>query len=194
VVLGHLFLISQHLHGAGLALYRANMKQSHQLTQDQEKEDDEEWEKRLLDGGQYTRTQQDKIKMDKEKDRKRRSTGEKKTSEIVLLDFMRQVVLLTVKKHHVPKGKVVSQADACSVLGHLRATQLKPGGKLTRPVLETVRYDIGDHLPRNTKEKGVCKECRKHSFFRCIRCKVSLHAECFYLLHTPEHLRVEVED
>jgi hypothetical protein len=78
--------------------------------------------KRLLDVGQYMKTQQDKMKKDREKDRQRRRMEEKKTSEIPLLDFMRQVVLLTVKKHGVPKGKVVSQADACSVLGLPRAT------------------------------------------------------------------------
>jgi hypothetical protein len=42
------------------------------------------------------------MKKDREKDRKRRRSEEKMTSEIPLLDFLRQVVLLTVKKHGIP--------------------------------------------------------------------------------------------
>ena len=101
---------------------------------------------------------------------------------------MGQVVELTIKKLAVAKGTVVPQSEASARLGIPPASKLTAGGWLTGPVLQSVRYNSGDHLPRKTKVKGIGKDCRNRSFFRCICCQVSLHPECFYSFHTPEHL------
>ena len=107
-----------------------------------------------------------------------RRNEEKKKEEIPLLDFMRLVVEMTVMKHAGNKEAVVSQKEASSTLA--------PG------TLKEVKFDCGDHLIILTSTKGVCKFCKeqngeeKRTKFRCARCNVALHAECFYRFHMPE--------
>jgi len=74
------------------------------------------------------------------------------------------------------------------------AGPLTPGEKLGAAALLHVRYDSGRHLPQKTAIKGICKECKTRSFYRCIFCKVALHPECFIPFHVPEEERAEVED
>jgi hypothetical protein len=157
-------------------LYRAQMKRKHQLTQEKEKKEDEEWEKKMqtdIEKKKITKTQVDKLRKERDNISKKKR-AEEKISEIPMLEFIRRLVTLTVKKHASPTGTVVSQSEASSRLGSLTATQQTPRGRLTGTTLESVRYDSGDHLPRKSKVKGVCKECKKRSFFRCIRCKVHI--------------------
>jgi hypothetical protein len=173
-------------------LYRAHMRSRHLLTQEKEKEDDEKWENTMKEE-KYTKIVIDNQRKEREKEKKRKRLEEKKTGDISLLEFTRQVVVLTVKKHGEDKDTaIVPQCEASAMLSPVRV-QLTPGGKLSGPVLQDVRYDSGRHLPKKTSIHGVCKECKKRSMFRCIRCKVALHAECFYSFHTPEHEQVDDE-
>jgi hypothetical protein len=170
-------------------LYRAHHKHKAELAQKKEREDDQEWEKKVLEN-KYPKSIVDKQRKEREVENKRRRGEEKKLAEIPLLNFIREVVMLTVKKHSTTnRGAITSQSEASATLGPIAAGQLTTGGKLTAAVLEGVRYDSGDHLPRKSKVRGVCKECSKRTIFRCIRCKVALHPECFYVFHVPEHLR-----
>jgi len=52
--------------------------------------------------------------------------------------------------------------------------------------LEQIRFDNGRHLIKFTKLRGVCRECKKRTQFRCHRCNVALHPECFMSFHVPE--------
>jgi hypothetical protein len=53
-------------------------------------------------------------------------------------------------------------------------------------VREEVRVDQGNHLIMLTQLRGACKLCKKRSQFRCTRCDVALHPECFFSYHVPE--------
>ena len=60
--------------------------------------------------------------------------------------------------------------------------------------LEAVRYDSGRHLIILTTITGVCKHCRKRSRYRCDRCQVALHAECFFRFHVQEGEEIVKEE
>jgi hypothetical protein len=109
---------------------------------------------------------------EQERARRRRRTNEKKLEEILLLEFTRQVVELTIKKHSATFHAVIPQRE---VTPHL-----------TSGSMLNVRYDNGRHLIKKTAIKGVCQECKKRSNFRCDRCQVALHPECFFNYHVSE--------
>ena len=159
-------------------LFRAHKRAILQETQQKEKEEEEEWERRLVESNVYSRNEINIQKRETEKERKRRLAGLRKITDLPLLEFTRQVVELTIKKHADCRagGTITSQQEASAKLGPLGGA-LTPTGKLSASALETVRFDSGRHLPRKTEIQGVCKECKKRSFFRCIRCNVALHAE-----------------
>ena len=167
-------------------LFRAHKREQSKLKQEQEKEDDKEMERRMEEAG-YLRGEININMKERALEKKCRRAEEKKLSDISLLEFTRQVVDVTIRKHG---RSAVSQQEASAQLGP-NPSQLTPGGKLSAVSLEAVRYDSGRHLPKKTAIQGVCKECRKRSFFRCIRCKVALHAECFYPFHVPKNEREE---
>jgi hypothetical protein len=52
-----------------------------------------------LKEGKYTKIVIDNERKEREKEKKRKRLEEKKTGDISLLDFTRQLVVLTVKKH-----------------------------------------------------------------------------------------------
>jgi hypothetical protein len=136
------------------------MRSRHLLTQEKEKEDDEKWENTMKEE-KYTKIVIDNQRKEREKEKKRKRLEEKKTGDISLLEFTRQVVVLTVKKHGEDKDTaIVPQCEASAMLSPVRV-QLTPGGKLSGPVLQDVRYDSGRHLPKKTSIHGVCKECRR---------------------------------
>lgn len=182
-------------------LFRAHKRQQHKLVQEKEKEDDEVWERRMdrMEDSVYSKTEINSMRKVREKEKKQRRAEERKTGDIPLLEFTRQVVEVTFKKHAVPRDTpIISQRQASAQLGPV-AFDLTTGGKLTATTLETVRYDSGRHLPMKTTIQGVCKECtnsktvkQKRSFFRCTRCNVALHAECFLPFHVPENEREEL--
>lgn len=91
----------------------------------------------------------------------------KKLSEMGQLEFIRQVVVHTLKTHSTK-----------------RSTHLPSRARLNAASLETLRLDQGNHLIKLTNTAGVCKQCKGRTRFRCKRCDVALHAEhCFYRFH-----------
>ena len=178
-------------------LYRAHKKQEALLVQERDNEELEAWEKVMQESGVYSKAEISARKKEKKKDHKKRRNEEKKHSEMPLLEFIRQVVEITVSKHTESKQPIITQREATEQLGPVAAAGISGTGRLSTFALETIRYDSGRHLPKLTKVKGVCKECKltynieKRSLFRCVRCKVALHPECFYNFHTPLEEREE---
>jgi hypothetical protein len=109
---------------------------------------------------------------EREKEKKRRRDDQKKRENISLLEFTRQVVEMTFRKHGETE-KVIPQKEATAMLG--------PGVK------EVVRYDSGRHLIKFTTVMGVCQECRNRTPFRCDRCCIALHPKkCFFNYYVQE--------
>jgi hypothetical protein len=104
-------------------------------------------------------------------ERKRRRTAEKKLEEIPLLEFTRQVVELTVRKHSDSYDSSIPQREVAA--------------NLSAVVRQEVRFDNNKHLIKLTQLRGVCKLCKNRSQFRCTSCDVALHPECFYKYHVP---------
>jgi hypothetical protein len=150
-------------------LYRAHMKARHQLMQVAAQLQEEE----VLD---------DSEKRDRESARKRRRTEERKLEEISLLEFTRQVVVVTIKKHGGGEGV----EEPVPFQHHVASSRLAPAE------LEAIRYDRIGHLITKPvpSVSGVCKVCKKRSRFRCVRCKVCLHPECFINFHVREEERM----
>ena len=104
------------------------------------------------------------------KKRKRREVT--MAEEISLLEFTRQVVEVTFQKHAEANDLIIPQREASAML--------------TAGALADIRYDSGRHLIRRSVIKGVCKQCKKRSQYRCYRCNVALHADCFFKFHVQE--------
>lgn len=102
-----------------------------------------------------------------EAEKKRRRIEEKKKEEIPLVEFIRQVVATSFKKHSDPNRP---------------KQQLQTG--LAKATLSEIRFDNGRHMITKTETRGVCKLCKGRSQFRCRRCEVALHPECFEPFHT----------
>lgn len=153
-------------------LIRAHMRETHRRLRLAEEEEDEQWELEQMQST-FLKATVDEERRERCRVKKRRRTGEKRMDDIPLLEFIRQVVDLTMKKHAAERNKVITSQKEASAL-------LTPG------TLAQVRYDSGRHLVRMTATKGVCRECKKRSNFRCTRCDVALHPdECFYNFHVP---------
>lgn len=146
------------------------MKERHRLLKLQEEMDDTSWEKQMEESG-HSRRLIDMESKERDKARKRRRMEEKKKEELPLLEFIRQVVELTMKEYSR------DQDDTTRRMVTIRAS-------LTATALDVVRYDGGAHLIKLSDIVGVCKHCKKRSRFRCVCCKVALHAECFFDFHT----------
>jgi hypothetical protein len=169
-------------------LYRANMKEKNRLEQEkdlvedkkrEEEEEEEDNKRRMEEEGEQVRgdrvaekvrekerlKEKEKKMEEREKERKKKRFEEKKLEDISLLEFTRQVVEITVKKH------------GDSEVSHQRLSSSRLTG------LDAVRYDHGPHLIMLTEVTGVCKHCKKRSKYRCERCEVALHADCFYDFH-----------
>jgi len=149
-------------------------------------EQEEAWESWMVERGTHTKAEINSLKKVREKERKTRLASHKKEADIPLLEFTRQVVEMTMRVHADGKkaGAISSQQVASEKLGPLPG-KVTPTGKLSAAVLETVRFDSGRHLPKKTEITGVCKVCKSRSLFRCIRCNVALHPECFIPFHVP---------
>lgn len=149
------------------------MKEKSRLVKVVEQEENAQWEQEMLDSS-YLKATVDEERRVRERAAKRRRVEERKQEEIPLVEFIRQVVDLTFKKHaSEPKKVVTSQSEATAML--------------TSTTLAVVRYDSGRHLVRITERRGVCKECNGRTFYRCCRCDVALHPDsCFYNFHVPE--------
>jgi hypothetical protein len=151
-------------------LYRAHMKEKHRLQGEEKEIDEKEKEDKEDENMENMEGKGRKSKKELEMERKRRRTAERKIEEISLLEFTRQVVEMIFKNHSEPSSIPVHE------------------NALVRPeTLSEVRFDNGRHLVRLSTIKGMCKQCKGRSTYRCIRCNVALHPEhCFYKFHTPE--------
>ena len=93
-------------------------------------------------------------------------------SKMPYLDFVREVCVGILSKH--------------------REARLQPG---PHPALHAMRFDRMDHLIINSKVRGVCQECKiqgygkkdkneKRTNYRCEKCDVAVHPDCFKNYHT----------
>ena len=95
-----------------------------------------------------------------------RRLEEKKKEEISLLDFTREVVEFMLEKH-----------------GRGLETSATP--RLSKAGQEVMRYDNIGHLIilSNPTINGRCTHCSGRSRYRCKKCNVALHPDCFYDYH-----------
>ena len=95
-----------------------------------------------------------------------RRLEEKKKEEISLLDFTREVVEFMLEKH-----------------GRGLETSATP--RLSKAGQEVMRYDNIGHLIilSNPTINGRCAHCSGRSRYRCKKCNVALHPDCFYDYH-----------
>lgn len=112
----------------------------------------------------------DKERMERDREKKRRRTAERKMEEISLLNFTRQVVEMTIQRHS--STNTISYREVVPSVSNVAR--------------EEVRLQPSSHLIKLTQLRGVCKKCKKRSQFRCDSCDVALHPECFYSYHKPE--------
>ena len=83
-----------------------------------------------------------------------------------------------------------------SILSNHREERLHPGHLPTLRVnADEKRFDRMDHLIIKSKVKGVCQECKiqgcgkrnkneKRTNYRCQKCDVAVHPDCFKNYHT----------
>jgi hypothetical protein len=114
----------------------------------------------------------DKERKIREEARKDRDRERKKVEEIPLLEFLRQAVEMMVVVHSDTYSNPPFQSVA--------AARLAPQN------LQAVRYDKGPHIIFKSQLHGVCKACKKRSLYRCERCEVALHPDCFRSFHKRE--------
>ena len=85
--------------------------------------------------------------------------------KISLLEFIRSCVEVSVLLHG---------SGSASYLPSIQATTNR----------DEIRIDQGNHMIIKTGKKGVCKQCGNRTYYRCRRCDVGLHPDCFELYHT----------
>ena len=142
------------------------------LIRHEEEKEDAKWEEEIRRNNILKHTVDEERKKRIKEKRKWRAE-KKKLDSISLLEFIRQVVDLIFKKH-TDERNVPATSDIL----------------LTPATLTEVRYDSGQHLIKMTGRRGVCKECKQRTTFRCVRSNVALHANhCFYNFHTMEEDR-----
>jgi hypothetical protein len=130
--------------------------------------EDEAWEERMKD---QPKRAVDHLREARELKRKETEKERKKLEEIPLLEFIRQTVELMVVTHSDSFSNTSWQTQAT---------------RLTPQNLKVVRYDNGRHLIYKSQLHGVCKACKNRSLYRCDRCEVALHPDCFYGFHRRE--------
>jgi hypothetical protein len=86
-----------------------------------------------------------------------------------LLQFRREVC-------HVYLTRYASRTAMGRPMGHRVA--------LDRRVLADVRFDGREHYPGHSLTQLRCGSCRGKSKYKCIKCNVGLHVECFANYHT----------
>lgn len=93
--------------------------------------------------------------------------GMQEHMKMPLLDFIRSCVEMTVMIH-----------------GETNTSRINILPALTTSTLSDVRRDNGNHLIIKTpNRKNVCNHCKKRTFYRCCRCNVGLHPDCFEAYH-----------
>jgi DNA excision repair protein ERCC-6 len=108
-------------------------------------------------------------RLSREQTRKETNKERKKIEDISLLEFIRQTVEMMVVVHSGPFARPPPQS--------------MNGPRLASQNLEAVRYDSGRHIIFKSELHGVCKACKKRTIYRCERCEVALHPDCFSSFH-----------
>ena len=88
-----------------------------------------------------------------------------KADKMQLLEFTRHIVVELLKTHGTPRDRP------------------GPSQRMHGPSRESVRADGINHWIIHTETKGVCGQCTNRSFYRCEKCNVALHANCFKTWH-----------
>ena len=150
-------------------LYRLHKREQFMLDRDKENTEQEAWEesvvdqpKRVVEQQREARAQEKKV-VEKER---------KKLEDMPLLEFVRQTVELMVVAHSHTFSNPPWQTQAKARLAPMN--------------LQAVRFDNGRHLIFKSDVHGVCKACKKRTVYRCERCEVALHPDCFYGFHNRE--------
>jgi len=149
-------------------LYKATTKQRNTVLQEKRKLENLEWEAEQISKG-FSKAAVVKVLKDRQREQKLLEKEEKKQEDIGQLEFIRQVVEVLFKRH-------------------AKVKQVPTKARMSSASLKAIRFDTGKHLIYLTKIAGVCKECKGRTKFRCKRCSVALHAECFYKFHGGEEV------
>ena len=128
-------------------LFRATVKSRNQQGLEEEKAANMVFEESLVG---VRVLQQNAMRKEREEEMKRKRKEEKKREEISLLNFIREVVEITIDKH----------SDI-----HKDARQ--PGTRLSSTAQKVVRFDMKrPHLIVKTAVTGRCQQCGKRSLYR----------------------------
>ena len=93
--------------------------------------------------------------------------GIKDNEKMPLLSFIRSCVEMTVMIH-----------------GEDNTSRIHTLPALSPSTQADVRMDNGNHLVIKTPDrKNVCKHCKSRTLYRCRRCNVGLHPDCFEAYH-----------
>lgn len=146
--------------------YRQVMKDRHIQEREEAQQKQLEKEEQILQT--YTMSEVHIERKEWEAAQKKRRAEQKKLEEISQLDFIRQVVELMIKNYG--KGNTTQAFPSVSNISKAH-----------------LRFDGRGHLVKMSTKKGVCQLCKKRTFWRCVRCDVALHCECFYSYHVNEN-------
>ena len=138
-------------------LYRTHKQQENRLAREMQDQEDQAWQEeqqkvKLKKKRKLKKEEKDLERQTREQNRREKEKEMKKREEISQLDFMREVVELMVVEHS--------------------STYAKP--PLPQNLQEVVRYDSGRHMICKTRVRGVCRECKNRTCYRCERCEVAL--------------------
>ena len=158
------------------SLLREKEDQERQDKEDQERQDKEDQESGLGQSRDKRRVEKKRAEQQAAGEKRKqeqshqeakvRRLEEKKKEEISLLDFTREVVEFMLEKH-----------------GRGLETSATP--RLSKAGQEVMRYDNIGHLIilSNPTINGRCTHCSGRSRYRCKKCNVALHPDCFYDYH-----------
>lgn len=147
-------------------LYRHTWKLRHELSRDQEKEEEERFEESLIG---MQRVDKDNARKEREAKQKKNRLEEKKVEEIPLIDFIRQSIEQVLMRHSDHRESRIYQREQ---------------SRLSEGARKQVRFDLTrPHLVMDTEVRGVCQQCKGRSGFRCQTCNVALHPACFLDYH-----------
>lgn len=94
-----------------------------------------------------------------------------------LLDFRREIAQVYMSRHTAHHN-----AEAlCHSLKHNVGHRIR----LDRRVSADVRYDGLEHYPASNETQLRCASCKGKAKYKCIKCDVGLHIDCFAVYHTP---------
>ena len=136
-------------------LFRFTMKLRNQALEEEEDEEDEDeiqFEKRIDGLNALQKLAKRKERKEREELKKKKKRQEKKKEEMPLLDFVREVVEITLDRHSEVNRNIPARLGA---------------PRLSSTSQEAVRLDMSrPHLIVRSTITGRCKLCSKRSFYR----------------------------